>query len=39
VDVDVDLIVWVGVGLGILYKTLLAENYLNFKMAAIGRNI
>jgi len=26
-------------GLGILYKTLLAENCQNLKMAAIGRNI
>jgi len=26
-------------GLGILYKTLLAENYQNLKMAAIGRNM
>jgi len=25
--------------LGILYKTLLAENYQNLKMAAIGRNM
>jgi len=26
-------------GLGILYKTLLAENCLNLKMTAIGRNM
>jgi len=26
-------------GLGILYKTILAENCQNLKMAAIGRNI
>jgi len=43
VDVDVDLIDWVGVRLGgtygILYKTLLAKNCQNLKMATIGRNM
>jgi len=39
VDGDVDLIGWVGVGLGILYISLLQENSQNLKMAAIGRNM
>ena len=34
---DVDLIGWVG--LGIIYKTLLAENCQNLKMTDIGRNM